>query len=171
LLGDYEGLAAAGKAFVAVWGMPDGSATGQESIFFRDPPPAEPDPSPPSMAQRSSLAASTATINALSMFGVGIPDLARPAEGMFNLRGTAPAADRRPLPLALSPAVAAIDQVVARSARVTEDRRFKPQRPSEDGWAVDLLADGLADTPPQDGEFSMPIRASCRAGGPRSSAR
>src|SRR5262249_14964983 len=34
-LGDYEGLAAAGKDFVAVWGMPDGSATGQESIFFR----------------------------------------------------------------------------------------------------------------------------------------
>jgi hypothetical protein len=34
-LGDYEGLAAAGNDFVAVWGMPDGSATGQESIFFR----------------------------------------------------------------------------------------------------------------------------------------
>jgi hypothetical protein len=34
-LGDYEGLAAAGKDFVAVWGMPDGSATAQESIFFR----------------------------------------------------------------------------------------------------------------------------------------
>src|SRR5262249_14978193 len=33
-LGDYEGLAA-GNDFVAVWGMPDGSATGQESIFFR----------------------------------------------------------------------------------------------------------------------------------------
>ena len=34
-LGDYEGLAAAGKDFVAVWGMPDGNGTGQESIFFR----------------------------------------------------------------------------------------------------------------------------------------
>jgi hypothetical protein len=34
-LGDYEGLAAAGNDFVAVWGMPDGSATDQESIFFR----------------------------------------------------------------------------------------------------------------------------------------
>jgi hypothetical protein len=34
-LGDYEGLAAAGNDFVAVWGMPDGSGTGQESIFFR----------------------------------------------------------------------------------------------------------------------------------------
>jgi hypothetical protein len=34
-LGDYEGLAAVGNDFVAVWGMPDGSATGQESIFFR----------------------------------------------------------------------------------------------------------------------------------------
>ena len=34
-LGDYEGLAAAGNDFVAVWGMPDGSATAQESIFFR----------------------------------------------------------------------------------------------------------------------------------------
>jgi len=34
-LGDYEGLAAAGNDFVAVWGMPNGSATGQESIFFR----------------------------------------------------------------------------------------------------------------------------------------
>jgi hypothetical protein len=34
-LGDYEGLAAAGKNFAAVWGMPDGSATNQESIFFR----------------------------------------------------------------------------------------------------------------------------------------
>jgi hypothetical protein len=34
-LGDYEGLAAVGNDFVSVWGMPDGSATGQESIFFR----------------------------------------------------------------------------------------------------------------------------------------
>jgi hypothetical protein len=34
-LGDYEGLAAAGNDFVAVWGMPDGSAAAQESIFFR----------------------------------------------------------------------------------------------------------------------------------------
>jgi hypothetical protein len=34
-LGDYEGLAAAGNDFVAVWGMPNGSATNQESIFFR----------------------------------------------------------------------------------------------------------------------------------------
>jgi hypothetical protein len=34
-LGDYEGLAAAGNDFVAAWGMPDGSATAQESIFFR----------------------------------------------------------------------------------------------------------------------------------------
>jgi hypothetical protein len=44
-LGDYEGLAATGKDFVAVWGMPDGSATNQESIFFRrasDPPVAAP---------------------------------------------------------------------------------------------------------------------------------
>lgn len=44
-LGDYEGLAAAGNDFVAVWGMPDGSATNQESIFFRrviDPPVAIP---------------------------------------------------------------------------------------------------------------------------------
>jgi hypothetical protein len=42
-LGDYEGLKAAGTDFVAVWGMPDGSATSQESIFFRrlvDPPSA-----------------------------------------------------------------------------------------------------------------------------------
>src|SRR5262249_28317101 len=40
-LGDNEGLAAAGNDFVSVWGMPDGSATNQESIFFRrasDPP-------------------------------------------------------------------------------------------------------------------------------------
>jgi hypothetical protein len=34
-LGEYEGLAAAGNDFVAVWGMPDGTATNQESIFFR----------------------------------------------------------------------------------------------------------------------------------------
>jgi hypothetical protein len=34
-LGDYEGLAAAGNDFVAVWGMPNGSATSQESIYFR----------------------------------------------------------------------------------------------------------------------------------------
>jgi hypothetical protein len=34
-LGDYEGLAAAGNDFVAVWGMPDGTGTSQESIFFR----------------------------------------------------------------------------------------------------------------------------------------
>lgn len=34
-LGDYEGLAAVGNDFVAAWGMPDGTSTGQESIFFR----------------------------------------------------------------------------------------------------------------------------------------
>ena len=34
-VGDYEGLAAAGNDFVAVWGMPDGMSAGQESIFFR----------------------------------------------------------------------------------------------------------------------------------------
>jgi hypothetical protein len=34
-LGDYEGLAAAGNDVVAVWGMPDGTGTGQERIFFR----------------------------------------------------------------------------------------------------------------------------------------
>jgi hypothetical protein len=34
-LGEYEGLAAAGKDFVAVWGMPNGSSTDQASIFFR----------------------------------------------------------------------------------------------------------------------------------------
>jgi len=34
-LGDYDGLAAAGNDFAAVWAMPDGSSTGKESIFFR----------------------------------------------------------------------------------------------------------------------------------------
>jgi hypothetical protein len=34
-LGEYEGLAAAGNDFVAVWAMPDGSSTNQGSIFFR----------------------------------------------------------------------------------------------------------------------------------------
>jgi hypothetical protein len=34
-LGDSEGLAAAGKDFVAVWSMPDGTSTGMSSIFFR----------------------------------------------------------------------------------------------------------------------------------------
>lgn len=34
-LGDYEGLAAVGNDFVAVWAMPDGSAASQESVFFR----------------------------------------------------------------------------------------------------------------------------------------
>jgi hypothetical protein len=34
-VGDYEGLAAVGKDFVAAWGMPDGTSTAQESIFFR----------------------------------------------------------------------------------------------------------------------------------------
>jgi hypothetical protein len=34
-LGDYEGLAAAGNDFVSAWAMPDGSATSQESVFFR----------------------------------------------------------------------------------------------------------------------------------------
>src|SRR5262249_12116292 len=34
-LGDYEGLAASGNDFMAVWGMPDGTSTTQESIFYR----------------------------------------------------------------------------------------------------------------------------------------
>jgi hypothetical protein len=34
-LGDYEGLASAGNDFVAVWGMPNGTSTNQESIYFR----------------------------------------------------------------------------------------------------------------------------------------
>jgi ELWxxDGT repeat protein len=38
-IGDYEGLAAAGNSFYAVWTQPhDGD---QDSIFFRDPPPAD----------------------------------------------------------------------------------------------------------------------------------
>jgi hypothetical protein len=154
LLGDYEGLAAAGKAFVAVWGMPDGSGTGQESIFFRDPLPAEPDASPPALANSSSAAVAIAPFNALTSFDDGILELVPPANGMYNRATSASAAESRTVPLALSPAVAAIDQLFAKSAWVTEDRRFKPPRPSQDGWAVDLLADGLADTPPQDGELA-----------------
>jgi ELWxxDGT repeat protein len=38
-LGDYEGLAAAGTSFFAVWTQPQGSD--RDSIFFRDPPPSE----------------------------------------------------------------------------------------------------------------------------------
>jgi hypothetical protein len=34
-LGDYEGLAASGNDFVSVWGMPDGTGTSQEDIFYR----------------------------------------------------------------------------------------------------------------------------------------
>jgi hypothetical protein len=34
-LGDYDGLAAVGNDFVAVWGMPDGSGSNQESIYLR----------------------------------------------------------------------------------------------------------------------------------------
>jgi BNR/Asp-box repeat protein len=34
-LGDYEGLAAVGNDFVAVWGMPQNTGTANESIFFR----------------------------------------------------------------------------------------------------------------------------------------
>jgi hypothetical protein len=55
-LGDYEGLAAAGNDFVSVWGMPNGTSSPQESIFFRranDPPAATP-----------SLAAKTGTFAA-----------------------------------------------------------------------------------------------------------
>jgi hypothetical protein len=36
-VGDYEGLAAAGNSFLAVWTQPQGSDS--DSIFFRDPPP------------------------------------------------------------------------------------------------------------------------------------
>jgi hypothetical protein len=34
-LGDYDGLAAVGNDFAAVWGMPDGTHSVQESIYFR----------------------------------------------------------------------------------------------------------------------------------------
>jgi hypothetical protein len=37
-VGDYEGLAAAGKSFLAMWAQP--YDTDPDSIFFRDPPPA-----------------------------------------------------------------------------------------------------------------------------------
>jgi probable HAF family extracellular repeat protein len=61
-LGDYEGLAAAGNNFVAVWGMPDGSATGQESIFFRDPPAAGAASAEPSTAAPISTTTVASTI-------------------------------------------------------------------------------------------------------------
>jgi ELWxxDGT repeat protein len=38
-IGDYEGLAAAGNSFFAVWTQPHGND--RDSIFFRDPPPAD----------------------------------------------------------------------------------------------------------------------------------
>jgi hypothetical protein len=34
-LGDYDGLAAVGNDLVAVWSMPDGTSTSQDSVFFR----------------------------------------------------------------------------------------------------------------------------------------
>jgi hypothetical protein len=151
LLGDYEGLAAAGNAFVAVWGMPDGSATGQESIFFRDPPPAETDANPPSVASSSSMAA-IAPFDALTSFADGILALVSPANGQYNRANSAPAAESRPVPLALSADVAAIDQVLADSPWSTENWSLKPARPRNESFAVDLLTDGLADTLLQDGE-------------------
>jgi hypothetical protein len=54
-LGEYEGLAAAGNDFVAAWGMPDGTSTNQESIFFRQAVSA--DTPPKSAATRTSLGA------------------------------------------------------------------------------------------------------------------
>jgi probable HAF family extracellular repeat protein len=147
-LGDYEGLAAAGNDFVAVWGMPDGSATGQESIFFRDPP-AETDASPPSLPQGSSVAVATAAFH--TAFDVGI--LVPPANGMFNLPGDPPAADGRLVSPALSPAVTAIDQVFAKSPWNSDDLGFTPSRPRQEGLAVDLLAAGLADSLLQQAEL------------------
>jgi hypothetical protein len=154
LLGDYEGLAAAGKAFVAVWGMPDGSGTGQESIFFRDPPPAESDASPQSLTASFSVTVAPAAFNELTAFDVRIVDQVPLADGMFNLPDNPPGADSRPVSLALSPDVTTIDQVFAKSPWNTDDRSFKPSRPRQEGFAVDPLSVGPADSLLQDGELA-----------------
>jgi probable HAF family extracellular repeat protein len=150
-LGDYEGLAAAGKAFVAVWGMPDGSATGQESIFFRDPPPAETDTSPPSVPKGSLAAIATSGFNI--SFDFGIPVLSPPASPMFNRPDNPPGADSRLVSLALSPDLTSLDQVFANSPWNTDGLGFPPSRRSQEGFAVDLLAAGLVDSLLQDVEL------------------
>jgi hypothetical protein len=48
-LGDYQGLAAAGNSFYALWAQPHGSDPA--SIFFRDPPPGESTDGPKIQAQ------------------------------------------------------------------------------------------------------------------------
>ena len=154
LLGDYEGLAAAGKAFVAVWGMPDGSGAGQESIFFRDPPPAQTDASAPSLTASVSVTVAPAPFNALASFDVRILDQVPLADGMLNLPDNPPGSDSRPVSLALSPDVTAIDQVFAKSPWNTDDRSFKSSRPRQEGSAVDPLSVGLADSLLQDGELA-----------------
>jgi hypothetical protein len=86
-LGDYEGLAATGNDFVAVWGMPDGSAANQESIFFRRAISGDGDMSHP-VAAPSRVEAS----------GLG-STLARPPGATDGSATTVPPSpDARPLP-------------------------------------------------------------------------
>jgi hypothetical protein len=120
-LGDYEALAAAGNDFVAVWGMPDGSAAGQESIFFRDPPAAETD-SPPSLTSSFSANVAPAAFNALTAFDVRILDQIPLANRTFNLPDNLMGADNRPVSVTLSPDITAIDRVFAKSPWDTDDR-------------------------------------------------
>jgi hypothetical protein len=98
-LGEYEGLAAAGNDFVAVWGMPDGSATPEESIFFRrvnDPPAAVP---------------------AVGQAGPAL-NLAPLAPSLFGIGTQIPPAD--PIPGPAAPSVVAQPSVGARSETVPQ---------------------------------------------------
>jgi hypothetical protein len=85
-LGDYEGLATAGNDFVAVWGMPDGTGTSQESIFFR----RAADPSPPSATLMQPLATATAAATHSPIVPSSLRLIPSQSPGAMNLLGLAP---------------------------------------------------------------------------------
>jgi hypothetical protein len=141
-LGDYEGLAAAGNNFVAVWGMPDGSATAQESIFFRraiDPPAA----GLPASAEPSTAAPITATTAGSSILFTDTLAMSENSSTASTSPGTASAVDASaPTPWRES----------WLSAGIAEVQTFHPQSAFETNqgghriWsdpASNLITDGL----------------------------
>jgi hypothetical protein len=158
--GDYEGLAASGKSFFAVWAQPHGSDP--DSIFFRDPPPAEAETeavaSPPIVGPGTPAGVATNGGNAFFRFGSDPVGLLDPPDGLFWLPESTPTSKGTPASEShsvtiLAPAEVARIDVFAEDSWNVEGQAFSSAKPKHEGLPPDLLDILLVGDVLQEGEF------------------
>jgi hypothetical protein len=153
-LGDYEGLAAAGNDFIAVWGMPNGTGANQESIFFRravDPP----DVVVPTSAGPSTAAPTSAPTSGSSILFTTYEDVLNNSITVLTSTGTASVVDS-PTPslwreswllagIAEAPTLNPLSVVEANKGmhKVGSD---PASNPFTDGLVNDLIAHSITDS-------------------------